>query len=105
MSQDPTALESLVQYCQENGRICPQPERWQALYRLLPETKRAGAGWEPALPLILPAWWDTPYLAKIMRLREHLEWADKHGALALLPTPEHNCFKAFSLAPKAAKKE
>jgi hypothetical protein len=74
-------LESLIQYCLENGRICPQPQRWQELYGLLPETKRAGAGWEPAPPLILAAWSDTPNLAKIMRLREHLEWADKQGAL------------------------
>ncbi len=71
MSPDTTALESLLQYCQDNCRVCPQPQRWQELYGLLPETKRAGAGWEPALPLILAAWWDTPHLAKIMRLREH----------------------------------
>ena len=81
MSPDTTALKSLLQYCQENGRICPQPQRWQELCKLLPETRRTGAGSGPAPPLILAAWWDTPHLAKIMRLREHLEWADKHGAL------------------------
>ena len=86
MSPDTIALKSLIQYCQENGRICPQPERWQELYGLLPETKRAGAGWEPALPLILAAWWDTPSLLKVMRFREHLDWAEKHGALDVVDT-------------------
>jgi hypothetical protein len=33
------------------------------------------------LPLILAAWWDTPILLKILRFREHLEWADAHGVL------------------------
>jgi hypothetical protein len=74
-------LKALIQYCQEYGRICPQPQRWQELYGLLPEIKRAGAVRQPALPLILAAWWDTPHLAKTVRLREHLEWADKNGAL------------------------
>jgi hypothetical protein len=31
------------------------------------------------LPLILAAWLDTPVLAKMKRLREHIEWARDHG--------------------------
>jgi hypothetical protein len=31
--------------------------------------------------LILAAWWDTPIFLKKLRLKEHLEWASKHGCL------------------------
>jgi len=34
-----------------------------------------------ALPLLLGAWHGTPAPFKIVRLREHLEWADRHGVL------------------------
>lgn len=65
----------------ENNRICPQPQKWQQLYELLPDKKRKGAGWEPSLPQILAAWLDTPATSKILRLREHIEWAATHGAI------------------------
>jgi len=39
-----------------------------------------------ALPLILGAWHGTPALFKIVRLREHLEWADRHGVLPEVAT-------------------
>jgi hypothetical protein len=74
-------LEEAIKLAQANNRVCPQPQRWNELYNLLPNRKRVGAGWEPSLPLILAAWWDTPAISKIVRLREHLEWAASHGAL------------------------
>jgi hypothetical protein len=73
--------DEVLKFAQENGRVCPRPNRWQELYELLPEKRQVGAGWEPALPLILAAWWDTPALQKMLRLREHIEWADSHGCL------------------------
>ena len=48
---------------------------------MLPNRRRVGAGWEPALPLILAAWHDSPAMLKVLRLREHIEWAEQHGAL------------------------
>src|SRR6266700_2981034 len=54
------SLEQLLSYCRENGRICPVPMQWNALYQILPETRRKGFGWEPPLPLILAAWWESP---------------------------------------------
>lgn len=48
---------------------------------MLPGRRRVGAGWEPALPLILAAWWETPSQLKHLRFLEHLEWADKHGCI------------------------
>ena len=74
-------LAEVLAEAQKNQRACPQPRRWNELYELLPDRKRKGGGWEPALPLILAAWWDTPAMMKMLRLREHIEWASQHGAL------------------------
>ena len=85
--------EHLLRYVKSNNRICPQPMIWNELYERLPNRKRVGLGWEPSLPLILAAWWDTPALVKQLRFLEHLEWAHKHGVLKqvaafLLALPE-----------------
>ena len=66
--------------------MCPQPTRWQALWELLPNRRRVGAGWEPSLPLILGAWHETPVLLKMLRLAEHIEWAEKNNALEEVAT-------------------
>ncbi len=81
MSDRSEIFQQLVDYCQVGGRVCPVPQKWQELYELLPNKIRKGSGWEPALPLILAAWWDTPHLSKMLRLREHLEWADDQGVI------------------------
>ena len=57
------------------------PSQWHQLWEMLPERKQVGAGWEPALPLILAAWYDTPALVKMLRVQEHIQWAAQHGAL------------------------
>ena len=74
-------LQDLLEYVKADGRICPNPQEWQALWEMLPDRKRVGSGWEPPLPLILAAWWDTPFLAKILRLEEHIRYASGHGVL------------------------
>jgi hypothetical protein len=74
-------IDEVLTEAQKNERVCPQPQKWQQLYDMLPQKQRKGAGWEPSLPLILAAWWDTPAVLKIARLREHIEWAAKHGCL------------------------
>lgn len=73
--------ESLIGYCREGYRVCPLPMHWNKVWEMLPDRVRDGASWRPAPPLILAAWWDTPVLLKMMRLQEHIEWADQHGAL------------------------
>jgi hypothetical protein len=60
-------LDEVLKEANRDGRICPQPTKWNELWEMLPNKKRKGAGWEPALPLILAAWHDTPYLSKISR--------------------------------------
>jgi hypothetical protein len=74
-------IEETLAEIQKNDRVCPQPPQWRELYEMLPDKKRKGAGWEPALPLILAAWWDTPAMFKTLRLQEHIEWAEAHGCL------------------------
>lgn len=76
--------DSLITYCREKSRVCPMPMQWDAMWKLLPNRKRVGSGWEPALPLILAAWHDTPALTKILRLEEHIKWADKENALSVI---------------------
>ena len=73
--------KSLIGYSRENDRVCPQPMRWNELWEMLPERRRVGAGWEPSLPLILGAWHYASNLEKMMRLDEHIQWADKHGKI------------------------
>lgn len=74
-------IDQVLAIATKNGRICPQPQKWQKLYELLPDRKRTGAGWEPPVPLVLGAWSDTPAMSKMLRLREHIEWAEAHGVL------------------------
>jgi hypothetical protein len=74
-------VEDLIAYCRENRRVCPQPVHWDQLWKLLPNRRHLGLGaWEPPAPMIL-AGWSAPALAKMLRLQEHIEWAEKHGAL------------------------
>ena len=74
--------QSLIAYCRENSRVCPEPGLWHNLWELLPERRQIGAGWQPSLPLILAAWDHTSNLEKMLRLADHIEWAEKHGSLA-----------------------
>lgn len=74
-------LEELMRYCSMNKRVCPQPQEWNLLWKKLPAKQQKGVGWNPALPLILGAWHDTPAMLKIARFREHIEWANSHGAI------------------------
>lgn len=74
--------DTLLAYCKENGRFCPQPQEWDELWKLLPDRKqKQTGGCTPSLPLILAAWHHATGLDKMLRLREHIEWADAHGVI------------------------
>lgn len=75
------SAESLVEYCRENRRVCPLPSLWHQLYEMLPNRRRVGGGWQPSLPLILAAWHEASALSKMLRLAEHIEWAEQQGVL------------------------
>lgn len=66
-------LEALLRYVQSEGRICPEPGKWNELWEMLPDRKRVGNGWQPSLPLILGAWNYASGIEKMLRLREHIE--------------------------------
>lgn len=58
------------------------PREWNRLFEILKnKQQKPSGGWEPPLPLILAAWWDTIPAAKVLRFHEHLEWAGKNGQL------------------------
>jgi len=73
--------EEIIAGLAAEGRVCPQPTHWNELWEMLPNRRRAGSGWEPALPLILAAWHNTSDTEKSDRLLLHLKWAESHGAL------------------------
>ena len=73
-------LNELLEYVTLHHRVCPQPSRWDELWRMLPLDAKID-GKMPGMPLILGAWWDTPALLKQMRLREHIEYAQAVGVL------------------------
>lgn len=78
------AKAELIAYCRANDRVCPTPMKWNDLYKLLPDTRRIGNGWEPALPLILGAWHEASDSAKQLRLEEHVAWANDQGAIEVV---------------------
>lgn len=73
--------DSLFSFCKQNHRVCPLPQPWNQLWEMLPDRQRVGDGWEPPLPLILGAWWFSSNLEKMLRLEEHIRWAEQHGHL------------------------
>lgn len=73
-------LTELLEYVRADGRVCPNPQEWQALWEMLPDKKRVGASWDPPLPLILAAWYE-PVSVKILRLEEHIRYAAEHQVI------------------------
>ena len=73
-------LEGLLQFVTQEDRVCPRPMEWQAFYVSLPGAGRTSEGWSLAPPLILAAW-RTSNEAKAARLKDHIEWAARQGAL------------------------
>lgn len=57
---------------------------WKKLWEFLFERGQIG-GMATSSPLILAKWADTSNLDKMMRLVEHIDWADKHGNLPKSP--------------------
>ena len=97
LTEPSDAVQTLIAFCRENSPVCPMPQRWSALWDLLPNRTRTGAGGQPPLPLIVGAWDDTPEMLKMLRLAEQIEWAADYGGLGpvdrfLRALPEHEWF-------------
>lgn len=75
-------LEDVLFEARRYNRVCPRPEPWKTLHATLLEAEPKA---HKTLPPVLTgsAWDKTPSLSKRMVFREQLEWAEKHGCLAL----------------------
>ena len=71
---------SLIEYVQNDHRICPRPMEWQELFELI-----GGIGpddaWRIDPPLVLAAWRMSD-ADKRARFIKHLNWAAENGMLA-----------------------
>jgi hypothetical protein len=76
--RDRDTAETLIAYCRENGRVCPQPILWHELFQMLPNARRTPYGWNLNVPLILGAWGEDDRL-KQERLAEHIRWAEENN--------------------------
>lgn len=77
-------LEDVISFVRAEGRVCPKPDCWDELWRMLPGRKRVGIN--EHLPLYPPvpifaAWQNTPDEQKRERLIIQLKYAAKHGVL------------------------
>ena len=77
-------LNSLLEYVKADGRICHTRTCWDQLWEMLPDKTHIGRDWEPPQPLTLTVWWETPLLAKTLRLDKHIRYAAEHGALDMV---------------------
>ena len=81
LNMDASELEKRIDEIATTGWICPQPMRWNEIYEKLPNRTRKGGGWNPPLPLILAAWWETSPRQKKERFLQHLAWAERERVL------------------------
>lgn len=70
-------FEELQEICRRNGRVCPQPRKWAEFTKIIWHKSDFE---KPPAPLILAAW-DSPILFKLLRMQEHLRYAEKHNRL------------------------
>jgi hypothetical protein len=71
-------FDSLWSICTGNNRSIPRD--WNTLYGLLKnKQQQPSGGWIPALPLILAAWHETMPIEKVLRFKEHIQWACDQG--------------------------
>ncbi len=75
-------FKALGEYIQSDDRACPMPNYWNELWKMLPNRRqKENGGWDPSLPLILAAWWDTTAEQKRERLIEHVKYAANNDML------------------------
>jgi hypothetical protein len=73
--------ETVMRLARQQGRVCPLPSAWRRLYMLLPAVHLEGRVLRAPLPVDSIEWPRTGDLARQWRLREQIDWADRHGAL------------------------
>jgi hypothetical protein len=73
--------DELIGQLRLEGRVCPLPAGWNALWESLPVGHRDEERAKAPPPLILAAWFESSDLQKRDRFEEHLRWAEKFGTL------------------------
>lgn len=80
----------------EDDYFCPLPMKWNAIYdsllRVWEEEGRIPAN-KPPVPLILAAWHSTSGIMKLLRWKETLEWAQRHGCAEMVELGEKDKFR------------
>jgi hypothetical protein len=74
-------LQRLLCYIREEGRICPQQNKWHEMWEMLPDKRRLSKGWDPPLPLILWDWDNTTNRQKMLRLKVQIQYAAEKGVI------------------------
>jgi hypothetical protein len=85
------SLDQAMAMARRNNRACPLPEHWTKLDAVLAQAPQLGS--KPPAAIDGAAWRAVPSMQKRLRLKEQLEWSEKHGCLAaacelLLSLPE-----------------
>ena len=80
-AMNPTKLDDLLNYCSSNGRVCPIPDKWNSLWKLLSKDLDSQSVFKLGPPLILAAWHESTDQEKLLRLKEQLVYADHKGLI------------------------
>jgi hypothetical protein len=73
-----SGFDTLWSICTANNRAIPRDcdKHYGLLWN---KRQKPGGGLEPVLPLILSAWHNTMPIEKVLRFKEHLQWACDRG--------------------------
>ena len=75
-----TGIDDLLAYVRAEGRVCPMPQHWDKLWKILPGCPQYAGQSEPHGPLILAGWMYSTNADKAERLAYHIRWALEHEA-------------------------
>ena len=81
-----TGLDDLLAYVRAESRICPMPQHWDRLWKMLPRCPQYARPSEPHAPLILAGWTYSTNADKAERLAYHIRWAHEREAFEAVNT-------------------
>jgi len=74
-------VDQVMLLARRNNRACPLPGPWAELHALLPAHNARGRSLAPPPPIGGPDWDQVSPMQKRLRVRDHIEWADRAGVL------------------------
>lgn len=72
-------IDQALQLARRGNRVCPMPEQWKAMFALM--QRHAPANTAPPNTIDGAAWNAVPRMQRRLRLRDQLEWAERHNVL------------------------